>query len=310
VFAGGLSLPYGIAFWPPGPAPRFLYVAEGGRVLRFPYAPGDTRARGPAEVVVPRLPEGGHWTRDLAFSPDGSRLFIAVGSQTNLAGEIEPRPPAGFVAAHAPGAVWGEEADRANVLVATPDGSDLRVFATGLRNCSGETIEPGSGALWCVVNERDGLGDDLPPDYATSVREGAFYGWPWFYIGRHEDPRVAAGRPDLAGSVTVPDVLIQTHSAPLGIVFYDAAQFPPDYRGDAFVTLHGSWNRSKRTGYKVIRLRFRDGRPTGEYEDFLTGLVLSDDAVWGRPVGLTVDGAGALLVSEDANGTVWRISRE
>ncbi len=310
VFADGLSLPYGIAFWPPGPAPQFVYVAESGRVLRFPYRGGDTRARGPAEVVVPTLPEGGHWTRDLAFSTDGSRMFISVGSASNVAGDMGARPPTGFIAAHAQGAAWGEELGRAAVFVAKPDGSALRALATGLRNCSGEAIEPRNGALWCVVNERDGLGDNLPPDYATGVREGAFYGWPWFYIGRHGDPRLAGRRPDLAEAVAVPDVLIQPHSAPLGIAFYDAAQFPPDYRGDAFVALHGSWNRGKRTGYKVIRLRFRDGRPTGEYEDFLTGFVVSDDAVWGRPVGLAVDRDGALLVSEDANGTVWRVSRE
>ena len=158
------------------------------------------------------------------------------------------------------------------------------------------------------MNERDGLGDDLPPDYATSVREGAFYGWPWYYIGDHEDPRLKGQRPGLAGHVTVPDVLIQPHSAPLGITFYDGAQFPPEYRGDAFVTLRGSWNRARRTGYKVVRLRFANGKPTGEYEDFLTGFVASDQAVWGRPVGIAVAHDGALLVSEDGNGTIWRIA--
>ncbi len=158
------------------------------------------------------------------------------------------------------------------------------------------------------MNERDGLGDDLPPDYATSVHQGAFYGWPWYYIGDHEDPRLKGQRSDLAGHVTVPDVLIQPHSAPLGIVFYGGEQFPPAYRGDAFVTLHGSWNRARRTGYKVIRLRFANGRPTGEYEDFLTGFVASDQAVWGRPVGLAVAQDGALLVSEDGNGTIWRVT--
>ena len=158
------------------------------------------------------------------------------------------------------------------------------------------------------MNERDGLGDDLPPDYATSVREGAFYGWPWYYIGDHEDPHLKGQRPGLAGHVTVPDVLIQPHSAPLGIAFYDGSQFPSEYRGDAFVTLRGSWNRARRTGYKVVRLRFANGRPTGEYEDFLTGLVASDQAVWARPVGIAVTQDGALLVSEDGNGTIWRIT--
>ena len=193
------------------------------------------------------------------------------------------------------------------MLEFTPDGGVPRVFATGLRNCSAEAIQPVGGALWCVVNERDGLGDNLPPDYATRVQPGAFYGWPWFYIGGHPDPRMGGARIDLAGRVTVPDVLIQAHSAPLGIVFYDGTQFPADYRGDAFVALHGSWNRSRRTGYKVVRLRFQDGVPTGVYEDFLTGFVASDQAVWARPVGLTVMHDGSLLVSEDGNGTIWRI---
>jgi glucose/arabinose dehydrogenase len=308
VFADDLTLPFGIGFWPPGPDPRFVYVAETGRVVRFPYRSGGLKAGGRAETVVPHLPTGGHWTRDLAFSPDGRRMFVSVGSASNIGAEMSHSPPAGFAQSHPPGAAWGDEQDRADVLVADPDGGNLKVFATGLRNCSAEAIEPRTGALWCAVNERDGLGDNLPPDYATEVREGAFYGWPWFYIGDHEDPRLAGRRPDLAGRVTVPDVLIQPHSAPLGIIFYDGAQFPPEYRGDAFVALHGSWNRGRRTGYKVVRLRFHDGRATGEYEDFLTGFVISDRSVWGRPVGVAVDKDGALPVSEDGNGTVWRVS--
>ena len=215
-------------------------------------------------------------------------MFVSVGSGSNIG-------------------TTGEE-ERADVLAFDADGGNRRIFASGLRNCSAEAIVPGTGALWCVVNERDGLGDDLPPDYATAVREGAFYGWPWYYIGDHEDPRLRGQRRDLAGHVTLPDVLIQPHSAPLGIAFYDATQFPPEYRGDAFVTLHGSWNRARRTGYKVIRLRFANGRPTGAYEDFLTGFVASDQAVWGRPVGIAVAHDGALLVSEDGNGTIWRIA--
>ncbi len=277
-------------------------------MVRFPYHSGDLKAGGRAETVVPHLPVGGHWTRDLAFSPDGRRMFVSVGSASNAGTEMSRNPPAGFAAARPPGAAWGDEQDRADVLVAEPDGGNLKVFATGLRNCSAEAIEPGAGALWCATNERDGLGDNLPPDYATEVREGAFYGWPWFYIGDHEDPRLKGRRPDLAGQVATPDVLIQPHSAPLGITFYDGAQFPPEYRGDAFVALHGSWNRGRRTGYKVVRLRFRDGRATGEYEDFLTGFVISDEQVWGRPVGVAVDKHGALLVSEDGNGTVWRVN--
>lgn len=287
-FTDGLNYPFGIAFWPPGADPRFVYVAETGRVIRLPYRNGDLRPRGAAEVIVPSLPVGGHATRDLVFSPDGRTLFVSVGSASNIG-------------------VAGEE-ERADVLAFDADGGHRRIFASGLRNCTAEAIAPTTGALWCVVNERDGLGDDLPPDFATSVREGAFYGWPWYYIGNREDPRLTGQRPDLANRVTVPDVLFQPHSAPLGITFYDGTRFPAEYRGDAFVTLRGSWNRARRTGYKVVRLRFANGKPTGVYEDFLTGFVASDQAVWARPVGITVTRDGALLVSEDGNGTIWRIT--
>ena len=166
----------------------------------------------------------------------------------------------------------------------------------------------GLGALWCAVNERDGLGDDLPPDYATGVTEGAFFGWPWFYIGDHVDPRHKGERPDLADRVSVPDVLFQPHSAPLGVAFYEGGQFPAAYRGDAFVTFHGSWNRAKRTGYKVVRLVMKDGKPTGVYEDFLVGFVAADGGVWGRPVGVAVTKDGALLVTDDESGSIWRVS--
>jgi len=311
-FATGLSRPYGIAFWPPGPDPRFVYVAETGRVVRFPYRPGDLHAAGPPQVIVPHLPTGGaHWTRDIVFSPDGQRMFVSVGSASNAGEDISAKDPAAARAweqAHGLGAAWGEEADRADVLLFDPTGHGQAVFAAGLRNCSGEAINPADGALWCVVNERDELGNNLPPDYATSVRQGAFYGWPWFYIGDHPDPRLHGAPPDLAGHITVPDVLIQPHSAPLGMAFYEATMFPPDYRGSAFVALHGSWNRSQRTGYKVVRLLFANGKPTGAYQDFLTGFVASDQAVWGRPVGVAVAHDGALLVSEDGNGTIWRVS--
>jgi glucose/arabinose dehydrogenase len=312
VFAAGLSQPFGIALWPPGPNPHFVYVAETTQVVRFPYQPGDLQARGPAQVVVPQLPDtGGHWTRDVTFSPDGQRMFISVGSASNAGTDMAPKDQTearAWDAEHGLGAAWGDEQDRADVLVFDPEGRNGHVFAAGLRNCVAEAIAPADGALWCVVNERDGLGDNLPPDYATSVGAGGFYGWPWYYIGAHPDPRLSGARPDLAARVTVPDVLIQPHSAPLGIAFYDGAQFPPDYRGDAFVALHGSWNRGQRTGYKVVRLRFSEGKPTGEYADFLTGFVVSDQAVWGRPVGVAVAHDGALLVSEDGNGTIWRVS--
>ena len=312
VFADGLHRPFGIAFYPTGPDPRYVYVAETDCVVRFPYSSGETKAAGPAEVVVPSLPSGrGHWTRDLAFSADGKTLFVSVGSGSNEADAMPDAPAEGlaaFVAKHALGAAWGAEENRADVLAFDPDGGGRRVFATGLRNCSGLAVHPQTAALWCAVNERDSLGDDLPPDYATSVKPGAFYGWPWFYIGAHEDPRLKGRRTDLAASVTVPDVLIQAHSAPLGIAFYDGAQFPAAYRGDAFVALHGSWNRAKRTGYKVVRLLFKDGASTGEYEDFLTGFVADDASVWGRPVDVAVAHDGALLVTDDAGGAVWRVA--
>jgi len=192
------------------------------------------------------------------------------------------------------------------VLVFTPEGKNGRVFASGLRNCVGLAVQPLTGALWCSTNERDGLGDDLVPDYVTRVREGAWYGWPWYYLGGHEDPRLAGQRPDLAGKATVPDVLLQPHSASLAMTFSDA--FPPGFRG-AFAAEHGSWNRARRTGYKVIRIVLDDqGAPTGEYEDFLTGFVLDDRSVWGRPVGVATTAEGALLVSEDGNGTIWRVA--
>jgi glucose/arabinose dehydrogenase len=211
---------------------------------------------------------------------------------------------------HPLGAAWDSEEGRANILSFNPDGTDKKVYATGIRNPAGITIQPATGQLWAVVNERDGLGDNTPFDYATHVQEGDFYGWPWFYIGGHEDPRHKGEHTDLQGRETVPDVLIQAHSAPLQIVFYKGQDFPAEYDGSAFVTLHGSWDRSIRTGYKVVRLLFdKSGKPTGECEDFMTGFVVSDTQVWGRPVGVAVARDGSLFVTEDGNGTIWRISR-
>ena len=307
IFASGLHEPFGIAF-PPGPAPEWVYVANTDSVIRFPYRAGDLEARGPAETVVPRLPAGGHSTRDIAFSKDGSRLFVSVGSASNVGEDMGRVALDRFRAEHALGAAWGEERNRADVLVFDPDGRNGRVFATGIRNCVGLGVEPVTGELWCSTNERDGLGDDLVPDYVTRVREGAFYGWPWYYIGPNPDPRHKGVRPDLADKVTVPDVLIQAHSASMQMAFYDGAQFPAEYRNSAFAAEHGSWNRSRRTGYKVIRIILENGVPTGEYEDFLTGFVINDRSVWGRPVGVAVARDGTLLVSEDGNGTIWRIS--
>jgi len=195
------------------------------------------------------------------------------------------------------------------VLSYDPDGKNEKIVATGLRNCAGIAIQPATGLPWCVVNERDELGDNTPFEYATAVKDGAFYGWPWYYIGSNEDPRHKGARPDLKAKVTIPDVLMQAHSAPLQIVFYDGKDFPADYNGSAFVALHGSWNRAQRTGYKVVRLLFDSaGKPTGEYEDFMTGFVISDTQVWGRPVGVAVGKDGSLFVTEDGNGTIWRVS--
>ncbi|HEY2483461.1 MAG TPA: PQQ-dependent sugar dehydrogenase [Caulobacteraceae bacterium] len=315
-FATGLDRPFGLAFYPPGPNPQWLYVANVNAVLRFPYRNGDVKPRGAAQVIVPRLAAGarGHTTRDVAFSPDGRWMYVSVGSGSNDA-EGMPRKPLAdakaFDAAHGPGATWDTEADRADVLIMTPKGQGRRVLAAGLRNCVTMAVQP-SGVVWCAVNERDGMGEDLPPDYVTRVRDHAFYGWPWFYLGDHPDPRHQGERPDLAGKVAVPDVLIQAHSAPLGMAFYTArsgpAAFPAPYRGDAFVALHGSWNRARRTGYKVVRLTLSNGAPTGEYQDFLTGFVAGAQGVWGRPVGVTVAHDGALLVSDDGGGIVWRVA--
>jgi glucose/arabinose dehydrogenase len=264
--------------------------------------------------VVPNIPGGGgHWTRDLAFSLDGTKMFVSVGSASNAAEGMRPLDPAAmqrFEAEHGIGASLGSETERADVLVFDPQGGQRKIFATGIRNCVGLAVQPGSGDLWCSTNERDGLGDDLPPDYVTRVREGGFYGWPWYYIGGNEDPRHKGERPDLKGKAIVPDVLIQAHSASLGLTFYQGRQFPPDYLGSAFAAEHGSWNRAKRTGYKVIRIILKDGVPTGEYEDFVTGFVVNDQSVWGRPVGVTTAADGSLLISEDANGTIWRVSYE
>ncbi|RWA60048.1 sorbosone dehydrogenase family protein [Mesorhizobium sp.] len=311
VFAKGLTQPYGIAFYPPGDKPQWVYVANSNSVVRFPYRDGDMQASGRPETIVSDIPSSHHWTRDIAFSSDGKTLYLSVGSGSNTAEDMGARPKGGieeWARSEPLGAAWGAEEGRADVLAFDPDGKNRRMIATGLRNCSGMTVQPATGALWCVVNERDELGDNVPFEYATAVKVGAFYGWPWYYIGDNEDPRHEGARPDLAGKVTVPDVLMQAHSAPLNIAFYEGGNFPADYKGDAFVTLHGSWNRGARTGYKVVRLKFKDGKPTGEYEDFATGFVISDDEVWGRPVGVAVAKDGALILTEDGNGTIWRVT--
>ena len=318
VFASGLDRPFGIAFYPAGPHPRFVYVANNNAVVRFAYQSGDMTARAAPETVVAKLASstGGHSTRDVEFSQDGRRMLVSVGSGSNLAEGMPVKTPAeakAWEADHMLGSTWGREEDRADLLSFNPDGGDRTIFASGIRNCVTVRVNPVTGDPWCAVNERDSLGDNLPPDYVTRVKAKGFYGWPWYYIGDHEDPRLKGQRTDLSGKVIVPDVLIQPHSAPLGLTFYGpggggVAAFPAEYRGDAFVALHGSWNRSKRTGYKVVRLKLKGGAPTGTYEDFLIGFVADDHGVWGRPVGVAVANDGALLVTDDASGVVWRVA--
>jgi glucose/arabinose dehydrogenase len=315
VFADGLTQPYGVVFYPEKD-PKWVYVGNTDSVVRFPYRAGDLKASGPAETIIAKLPTGGgHWTRDLAFSPDGSKLFVAVGSGSNIAETMPKKTVAeakAWDAQYGKGAVWGDETLRAAVLTADPDGKNLKIFADGIRNCSGLAVNGKTGDLWCTTNERDNLGDNLVPDYSTRVKANQFYGWPWYYLGSNEDPRLAGQRPDLKGQVSVPDVLYQPHSAPLQLMFYGsgtgASAFPKDYDGDAFVAMHGSWNRAQRTGYKVVRLRLKNGVPTGEYEDFMLGFVNPDGNVWGRPVGLVEARDGALLVSDDGGNTIWRVA--
>jgi glucose/arabinose dehydrogenase len=313
IYASGLNKPFGIAFYPLGPNPEWIYVANTDGVVRFPYKNGDLKASGKPEDIVEKIPFTHHWTRDLVFSPDGKRMFLSVGSGSNDALDMSPEPDikgglASWKKTRPLGAAWDTEERRADVLSFTPEGKDEKIFASGLRNCVGLTVQPDTGQLWCAVNERDEIGDDVPFEYATHVKEGAFYGWPWFYIGGNEDPHHKGERPDLKDKVTVPDVLMEAHSAPLQIAFYDGDNFPTEYKGDAFVTLHGSWNRGERSGNKVVRLLFEDGKPTGEYEDFLTGFVISNEKAWGRPVGIAVGQDGSLFVTEDGSGTVWRVS--
>jgi glucose/arabinose dehydrogenase len=285
-FATGLNLPFGMAFWK-----DYFYVANTNAVVRFRYKVGQTRAEGAPEKVAD-LPGKGyreHWTRNIIFSPDGAKLYATVGSESNVS--VEPEP-------------------RAAILEYNPDGTGRRLLATGARNPIGLAFRPGTRELWAAVQERDRLGDDLVPDFVTRIQDGGFYGWPYAYADQREDPRRKGERPDLVRRTIVPDVLIQAHSAVLGLAFYEGNMFPEEYRGDAFVALHGSWNRAKRTGYKIIRIRFRDGRPVGGYDDFLTGWMLGEDRaeVWGRPVGLLVLKDGSLLITDDGANKIWRVT--
>jgi glucose/arabinose dehydrogenase len=281
-FASGFGHPFGIAFYPPGPNPTHLYVANTGSVVRFAYSAGNLQAGSAPQTIVSNLPLGGHDTRGLTFRPDGTKMYVSVGSASNASPDADER--------------------RAAILEYNPDGSGYRLFGTGLRNPSSILFHPLTGALWTTVNERDGLGDDLVPDFVTSVFDSGFYGWPYFYIGANPEPRLP-GKPELADSVKIPDTLLQAHSAPLGIAFYTANAFPSLYQNNAFVALHGSWNRGQRTGYKVVRLT-----SSGGYEDFVWGWTTTGGSVWGRPVGVAVAGDGSLLISDDGGNCIWRVT--
>jgi glucose/arabinose dehydrogenase len=297
VFATGLQKPFGIAFYPLGPDPKWIYVANTDSVVRFPYKNGDIEASAAPEKIIGDIPGGGllqgggHWTRDIAFSKDGKRLFVSVGSRSNV-DDVDNNPA---------------EFHRANVLEYTPDGKFVKIFAAGIRNAVGIAVNPTTGQLWGSVNERDALGDNLVPDYVTHFEEDGFYGWPWYYLGSNQDPRHAGKHPERIGKVIVPDVLIQPHNASLEMTFYEGTQFPKEYRGDAFAAEHGSWNRAKRTGYEVIRVPMHNGKADGSYEDFITGFTTDDGNVWGRPVGVAVAADGSLFVSDDGSSSIWLV---
>jgi len=287
VFVEGLRRPHGVQFFG-----EHLYVADLERVWRIPYQPGDVKARGRPEPVTADGQLGtqnGHFTRNIVFAPDGSQLFAAIGSAGNIAEEPEPR---------------------ATVVRFRADGSDRALVAAGLRNPVGLAIRPGTSELWTVVNERDGLGDGLVPDYLTRVVDGAFYGWPYAYIGANPQPGFAQRRPDLVARTRVPDLLFESHTAPIGLAFYTGRSFPAEYRGDAFVALRGSWDANLPRGYVVARVPFRDGRPIGHYEIFAAGFWIGGDGradVWGRPSGVAVAADGALLIADDTGNTIWRV---
>jgi glucose/arabinose dehydrogenase len=329
-YATGLDHPFGIAFYP-AENPRYIYIGNATTVVRFPYKSGDLHASGPPQTIVPDVPGyaqlagGGHWTRDVAFSKDGKHLLVSVGSASNV-DDPDTHP---------------SEFHRADVLEYTPEGKFEEVYAHGIRNCVGEAVNPITGELWCSVNERDELGNHLVPDYVTSVPEGSFFGWPWYYMGGHRDPRLpdpcadgtgpnmqlkapltreqaaSCKRVDLSAKVRTPDVPVQPHMASLEMVFYHrwtlpcagiCLSFPAQYVGGAFVAEHGSWNRDPRAGYEVIYIPTENGHATGEYDDFLTGFVTKDGQVWGRPVGVAVGNDGSLFVTDDGSRSVWHVT--
>ncbi len=324
-FATGLDHPFGIAFYP-ADNPRFVYVANTTTVVRFPYHSGDLKASAGPEMIVPDLPGyaqlrgGGHWTRDVVFSKNGDRMLVSVGSGSNA---DDPD-------------THSREFHRADVLEFSPEGKFLKVYAYGIRNCVGEAINPVTGSLWCSTNERDNLGNNLVPDYITSVQEDGFYGWPWYYMGGHRDPRLPlpcangtgpnpqaaalsdaqAGnckRVDIASKVLTPDILVQPHMASLQMTFYPGhttapSAFPAQYDGAIFAAEHGSWNRARRGGYEVVYAPVQNGHALGSYADFLTGFVTQDGQVWGRPVGVTVGKDGSLFVTDDGSRSVWHVT--
>lgn len=293
VFATGLKRPFGINFFPPGPEPQWIYIGNTDSVVRFPYKNGDLKAQGPAQHIADVPGGDSHWTRDIQFTADGKKMFVSVGSASNI--DDPDTTPA--------------EKNRADVLEFNPDGSAMRVYAYGIRNCVGMAINSKTGELWCSVNERDALGDNLVPDYITHVQEGGFYGWPWWYMGGHQDPRHAGKHPELKSKVITPDVILHPHNASLQLTFYDGKQFSGEYQGDIFAAEHGSWNKSVRVGYELIRVPLHQtGHASGEYEDFMTGFVVDNGHVWGRPVGVTVAPDGSLLVTDDGSKSIWRIS--
>jgi len=288
VFLDHLNSPFGVVL-----VGSDLYVANTDAIVRYPYNTGDTKITAPGTVLtqLPGGPIDHHWTKSLTASPDGSLLYVGVGSNSNV-GEN------GMEA----------EKNRAAILEVDRASGRWRVFAHGLRNPNGLTFEPQTRMLWTVVNERDELGPDLVPDYLTSVKDGGFYGWPYSYWGQHVDPRVKPQRPDLVEKAIVPDYSLSSHVAPLGLVFYTGDSLPAQYRGGAFIGEHGSWNRIKFNGYKVVFVPFANGRPNGQAQDVVTGFLNEDGDARGRPVGLAVDRTGALLIADDAGGTVWRVT--
>ena len=334
-FATGLDHPFGLAFYPAGPNPKYLYVGNATTIQRFPYKSGDLHASTSPETIVPDLPGyaqltgGGHWTRDVVFSQDGSKMLVSVGSGSNI-NDADADYSRDGSKGHA------KEFHRADVLEFTPAGKFLKVYASGIRNCVGEAINPTTGSLWCSVNERDNLGNHLVPDYVTSVPEGSFFGWPWYYMGGHKDPRMpdpcangtgpnmqapalteaqakSCKHVDISKSVMTPDVPVQPHMASLEMTFYPQVACRgicpwANYSGGAFAAEHGSWNRKNRTGYEVIFIPMTDGKANGEYDDFLTGFVTKDGQVWGRPVGVAVANDGSLFVTDDGSRSVWHVT--